>query len=228
MKHTTITKVIGISLSAALLASVATGCGSASNGDTVQIINVSYDPTRELYTAYNELFAKHWKEKTGQDVEVTQSHGGSGKQALEVANGLEADVVTLALEYDVDAIQDAGLIGDGWISEFDNDPQSIISYRKLPQTDRELRRMCQLKNPLNHMTVMFSKKEVLDAGGYQHFYLFEDYWLWARMIKNGVKLYNVQDVLVNVRGGSAMSARRGGWKYAKSEIRFQRKILQMA
>ncbi len=77
------------------------------------------------------------------------------------------------------------------------------------------------------MTVMFSKKEVLDAGGYQHFYLFEDYWLWARMIKNGVKLYNVQDVLVNVRGGSAMSARRGGWKYAKSEIRFQRKILQM-
>ena len=115
----------------------------------------------------------------------------------------------------------------GWISEFDNDPQSIISYRKLPQTDRELRRMCQLKNPLNHMTVMFSKKEVLDAGGYQHFYLFEDYWLWARMIKNGVKLYNVQDVLVNVRGGSAMSARRGGWKYAKSEIRFKRKILQM-
>lgn len=66
----------------------------------------------------------------------------------------------------------------------------LISYRKLPQTDRELRRMCQLKNPLNHMTVMFSKKEVLDAGGYQHFYLFEDYWLWARMIKNGVKLIN--------------------------------------
>ena len=127
MKHTTITKVIGISLSAALLASVATGCGSASNGDTVQITNVSYDPTRELYTAYNELFAKHWKEKTGQDVEVTQSHGGSGKQALEVANGLEADVVTLALEYDVDAIQDAGLIDDGWISEFDDDSAPYTS-----------------------------------------------------------------------------------------------------
>lgn len=127
MKHTTITKVIGISLSAALLASVATGCGSASNGDTVQITNVSYDPTRELYTAYNELFAKHWKEKTGQDVEVTQSHGGSGKQALEVANGLEADVVTLSLEYDVDAIQDAGLIDDGWISEFDDDSAPYTS-----------------------------------------------------------------------------------------------------
>ena len=81
--------------------------------DSVSITNVSYDPTRELYEQYNKSFQEHWKEKTGQDVEITQSHGGSGKQALEVANGLEADVVTLALEYDVDAIQDAGLIDDG-------------------------------------------------------------------------------------------------------------------
>lgn len=115
----------------------------------------------------------------------------------------------------------------GWISEFDKDPKDIVAYRKLPQTDRELKRICQLKNPLNHMTVMFNKKEVLNVGGYQHFYLFEDYWLWARMIKNGVKLYNVQEVLVNVRGGTAMAARRGGWKYAKSEILFQRKIWKM-
>lgn len=69
--------------------------------DSVSITNVSYDPTRELYEQYNKIFQKHWKEKTGQDVDITQSHGGSGKQALEVANGLEADVVTLALEYDV-------------------------------------------------------------------------------------------------------------------------------
>ena len=69
--------------------------------DSVSITNVSYDPTRELYEQYNKIFQEHWKEKTGQDVDITQSHGGSGKQALEVANGLEADVVTLALEYDV-------------------------------------------------------------------------------------------------------------------------------
>lgn len=125
-----------------------------------------------------------------------------------------------------DEYPDVSVVG-GWISEFDKDPKDIISYRKLPQTDRELKLICQLKNPLNHMTVMFSKKDVLNAGGYQHFYLFEDYWLWVRMIKNGVKLYNVQEVLVNVRGGTAMAARRGGWKYAKSEIRFQWKILQM-
>ena len=93
----------------------------------VSITNVSYDPTRELYTSYNELFAKHWKEKTGQDVEVTQSHGGSGKQALEVANGLDADVVTLALEYDITSIQKAGLINDGWINKFDKDSSPYTS-----------------------------------------------------------------------------------------------------
>lgn len=81
-----------------------------------------------------------------------------------------------------DEYPDVSVVG-GWISEFDKDPKDIISYRKLPQTDRELKLICQLKNPLNHMTVMFSKKDVLNAGGYQHFYLFEDYWLWVRMIK---------------------------------------------
>lgn len=100
---------------------------SSNNGGKVTITNVSYDPTRELYEAYNKVFATHWKEKTGQDVEVIQSHGGSGKQALEVANGLEADVVTLALEYDVKAVQDAGLIQDGWISEFPLDSSPYTS-----------------------------------------------------------------------------------------------------
>ena len=115
----------------AALAAVAT-IGSLTGvttyaADSVSITNVSYDPTRELYEQYNKIFQEHWKEKTGQDVEITQSHGGSGKQALEVANGLEADVVTLALEYDVDAIQDAGLIDDGWVDEFPEDSAPYTS-----------------------------------------------------------------------------------------------------
>ena len=96
-------------------------------GKTVSITNVSYDPTREMFEQYNKIFEDHWKEKTGEDVEVIQSHGGSGKQALEVANGLDADVVTLALEYDVDAIQDAGLIDDGWVDEFPEDSAPYTS-----------------------------------------------------------------------------------------------------
>ena len=100
---------------------------TAGKTDKVTITNVSYDPTRELYAAYNEAFKTHWKEQTGQDVEITQSHGGSGKQALEVANGLEADVVTLALEGDVNAVRDAGLIEDGWVKEFDKDSAPYTS-----------------------------------------------------------------------------------------------------
>ena len=80
------------------------------------ILNVSYDPTREFYTEYNQAFAKHWKEKTGQDVSVNQSHGGSSKQARAVIDGLDADVVTLALAADVDAIAKTGLLPKNWQS----------------------------------------------------------------------------------------------------------------
>jgi len=79
-----------------------------------KLLNVSYDPTRELYTDYNNVFAKHWQKTTGQRVTVKQSHGGSGKQARSVIDGLEADVVTLALAYDIDAIQEKGQIKPGW------------------------------------------------------------------------------------------------------------------
>ena len=105
---------------AAVLAIGAAGCGGKKD-DVITITNVSYDPTRELYERYNDMFEQYYKEQYGQDIKIIQSHGGSGKQALEVANGQEADVVTLALEYDVDAIQNAGLIDDGWIDEFPDD-----------------------------------------------------------------------------------------------------------
>ncbi len=82
---------------------------------TVKLLNVSYDPTREFYEEYNRAFAAHWKDKTGDTVIVNQSHGGSGKQARAVIEGLEADIVTLALAYDIDAIAaQGGLIAPGW------------------------------------------------------------------------------------------------------------------
>ena len=78
--------------------------GVAALAKNIQLLNVSYDPTREFYAEYNEVFSKHWNAKTGDSVRVTQSHGGSGKQARSVIDGLRADVVTLALSYDIDAI----------------------------------------------------------------------------------------------------------------------------
>jgi sulfate/thiosulfate-binding protein len=87
----------------------------------VTILNVSYDPTRELYEDYNAAFAKYWKAKTGQDVTIKQSHGGSGAQARSVIDGLEADVVTLALAYDIDSISEkAKLLPANWQSRLPN------------------------------------------------------------------------------------------------------------
>src|SRR5579871_6358491 len=87
----------------------------------ISLLNVSYDPTRELYAEYNAAFAKYWKGKTGDDVTIKQSHGGSGKQAQSVIQGLEADVVTLALAYDIDAIaQQSKLLPPDWQSRLPN------------------------------------------------------------------------------------------------------------
>src|SRR5205823_7679314 len=87
-----------------------------AHADT-SLLNVSYDPTRELYQEFNAAFAKHWLAKTGQSVSIKQSHGGSSKQARAVIDGLEADVVTLALAYDIDAISEkAGLLPANWQS----------------------------------------------------------------------------------------------------------------
>ncbi len=88
------------------------------------LLNASYDPTREFYKEYNGLFASTWKKKTGGDVTMRQSHDGSGKQARAVVDGLEADVVTLALAYDIDAIAQRGLIAPGWQKRlpFDSSP----------------------------------------------------------------------------------------------------------
>ena len=94
---------------------------SIQAAESVSILNVSYDPTRELYQEFNAAFAKHWQAKTGQTVRVLQSHGGSSKQARAVIDGLEADVVTLALAYDIDAISEkAGLLPANWQSRLPN------------------------------------------------------------------------------------------------------------
>ncbi len=96
--------------------------------ETITLLNVSYDPTRELYQDYNVAFAKYWKAKTGNDIQIQQSHGGSSKQARAVIDGLEADVVTLALAYDIDAIaQNAKLLPANWQSRLPNNSSPYTS-----------------------------------------------------------------------------------------------------
>ena len=104
----------------AALGAIAWAAGTVHARD-ITLLNVSYDPTREMYAEFNKAFAAHWKGRTGDNVIVKQSHGGSGKQARSVIDGLQADVVTLALAYDIDALHDkAGLVPAGWQKRLPN------------------------------------------------------------------------------------------------------------
>jgi len=111
---------------AAAGASMLAAPGLARAAAPATLLNVSYDPTREFYKDFNGLFAADWKRRTGQDVRINQSHDGSGKQARAVVDGLEADVVTLALAYDIDAIAARGLIAPNW--------QSRLPFNSSPYT----------------------------------------------------------------------------------------------
>jgi sulfate/thiosulfate transport system substrate-binding protein len=121
MKYSIKYALTALTLAASLLA-------SSGQAKTLDLLNVSYDPTRELYVEYNAAFTRYWKEKTGQDVSIQQSHGGGGKQARSVIDGVQADVVTLALSYDMDAISEkAGLFPKNWQSRLPNNSTPYTS-----------------------------------------------------------------------------------------------------
>ena len=98
---------------------------AAASAPAQELLNVSYDPTRELYQEVNAAFAAHWKAKTGQSITIQQSHGGAAKQARAVIDGLEADVLTLALAYDIDAVAQSGLLARDWQKRL---PQNSCPY----------------------------------------------------------------------------------------------------
>lgn len=116
--------------------------------------------------------------------------------------------------------QQVDMVG-GIIEEFDKDVNHILSRRVTPKTHQEIRRQAGKRNPFNHVTVMYKKSAVLNAGGYKDFPYFEDYFLWARMLLDGAKGYNIQENLVFVRTGESMFARRGGLSYAKLAVKFR-------
>ena len=111
-----------------------------------------------------------------------------------------------------------------WIDEFEETTSNIISTRKLPEVHDDICQFAKKRNPENHPVIMFRKQAVLAAGGYQHFPLFEDYYLWIRMLQNGAKFYNIQESLLYFRFSPAMFKRRGGLKYVTTELRFQNQL----
>ena len=110
----------------------------------------------------------------------------------------------------------------GQIDEFIGEPTNVVGRRTVPQTDTEIKQYLKTRCPFNQMTVMMKSKTVQEAGGDIDWYCNEDYYLWARMTEQGMIFANLPDNLVNVRVGENMYARRGGWKYFKSEAKLQK------
>ncbi len=108
-----------------------------------------------------------------------------------------------------------------WIEEFVDSPNHVISIRKVPETSEENACFIKSRNPLNHPAVIFRKSAVEKAGGYKHFPLFEDWYLWARMVSRGSKIANIQESLLCFRTSNDMYKRRGGWRYAITSFKFQ-------
>jgi sulfate transport system substrate-binding protein len=201
-----------------LAASLCSACKpQAGTGKEVTLLNVSYDPTRELYVDYNAAFAKYWKQKNGQDVRIEQSHGGSGKQARSVIDGLQADVVTLALAADIDAIADkAKLLPLNW--------QSLLPDNSSPYTSTIVF-LVRRGNPKNihdwgdlvREGVQVITPNPKTSGGARWNYLAA--WAWARAQQGGSdetarefvrRLYQHVPVLdTGARGSSTTFVQRG-------------------
>ncbi|WP_301425207.1 glycosyltransferase [Bacteroides caecimuris] len=114
----------------------------------------------------------------------------------------------------------------GQIDEFIDNPDNIVSRREVPTAFEELKSYTLARCPFNHMTVMFRRKSILEAGNYQSWHYNEDYYLWIRLLEQGYVFANLSDTLVNVRVGTDMYKRRGGWKYFKSEKGLQDYMLR--
>ena len=205
-------------LGAAVLA-LALGAAAAiprAQGGAVTILNVSYDPTRELYREFNAAFAKYWKNKTGQTVTVRASHGGSGSQARAVIDGLEADVVTLALAFDIDAIANAGLTDKGWQKRLPNNSTpytSTIVFLVRKGNPKNIKDWSDLVKP----GVQVITPNPKTSGGAQWNYLAA--WHYARTLPGGndttarafvTQLYkNVPVLDAGARGSTNTFAQRG-------------------
>lgn len=112
------------------------------------------------------------------------------------------------------------LVG-GYIAEFDDDPDDVVSVRKVPTSPARVERKARYRSPVNQTTAMFRRSTVINAGNYRGVARMEDYDLWGRILANGATIANIPEVLAKVRGGTAMHSRRGGLEYAREEVRQQ-------
>ena len=157
-------------------------------------------------------------------------HVGVTKAKYDLVARMDSDDISLPsrFEHQLKCFSDdeeLSIVG-GAISEFIDEPDNIVGNRVCPLTDSEIKTYMGSRCGLNHVAVMFRKSEALRAGNYQDWFWNEDYYLWIRMLLAGCRFANLPETLVNVRVGKEMYARRGGWKYFKSEVGLQKFMLK--
>jgi len=190
----------------------------------------------------DELYAiiHKWKNKLGDILKIVPLEknvglGGALNEGLkhcsyELIARMDSDDISLPdrfekqlrifRDYDID-------VCGGWVAEFDKNEKQVISYRKVPEHHYEIVKFAKRRSPINHPTVMFKKSAVEKIGGYRKIRFVEDYDLWVRLIVNGAKFYNIQEVLVYMSAGDYMIEKRRGLKYAITEIKLQKEFLRM-
>lgn len=154
-------------------------------------------------------------------------HDGVIECSNEIIFRMDSDDISRAdrFEKQLDVMRKTGVdvVGSN-ITEFDEKMEKRFGVREVPEKDSEIKRYAKFRNPMNHMTVCFKKSKVLEAGNYLDMSCFEDYYLWVRMMNNGCIFYNIQESLVNVRGGDSMLKRRGGKAYTRKMIAFEKEL----
>ena len=156
---------------------------------------------------------------------------GIQKCSHELVARMDADDISLADRFEKQlsyfSTHPKTAVLSGWIQEIEGDTLEPVAIRKVPLTDKEIKKYIKTRSPFNHMTVMYKKSAVLAVGNYTPFHLMEDYYLWARMAAKGYEMANLPDIVLNARVDSAMYGRRGGLKYFKNNYAMSKKLCEL-
>ncbi len=196
------------------------------DGELTEVLYTVIEKYKQKYPAIFKTYALKQNQGLGKALNY-----GMEKCSNELIARMDTDDIAEPKRFELqihEFIKDKELaLCGGQIAEFADNTNEITGYRNVPLTHNEILTFVKKRNPFNHMTVMFKKQAVQNVGGYQHMPYFEDYWLWARLLKAGYKTKNVDNVLVKVRADQDMIARRGGWEYVRCITRFEQALYKI-
>ncbi|MDS0259779.1 glycosyltransferase [Haloarcula sp. S1CR25-12] len=186
--------------------------------------------SHELEATVERFETEHPSVFTSVQIPTNQGLGNALRTGVEEAAHdyvarMDADDISVPTRFEqqidfLTANPDVDIVG-GYIDEFETDPSEPVGRREVPTDHEDIERMARFRSPMNHASVIFDKETVLAAGNYRPVEPMEDYDLWVRMLLDDATFANIPEVLVNVRAGEELYGRRGGWEYAREEIRTQ-------